>query len=52
MKTVLRKITRLSFALLLPTMLMMGCQEDLSEPDMAHPGKIKTKPAGQSKTDK
>lgn len=50
MKTLLRKIARLSFALLFPTMLMVGCQEDLTEPDIAHPGGIKTRPVGQTKS--
>lgn len=52
MKLILQKIARLSLALLIPTVFLMSCQEDLTEPDMAHPGGIKTKPAGSSKTTK
>ncbi len=36
MKTTLRKIARLSFALIIPAAFMLSsCQEDLTEPDYA-----------------
>ena len=41
MKTVLRKIARFSFALLIPTAFLVGCQEDLTEPQSAKPPKDK-----------
>ena len=48
MKTTLRKIARLSFALIIPaTFMLSSCQEDLTEPDMAHPKGVKI-PPGQN----
>ena len=41
MKTVLRKIARFSFALLIPAAFLVGCQEDLTEPNSAMPDKDK-----------
>lgn len=42
MKTTLRKIARLSFALIIPAAFMMSsCQEDLIEPISAKPPKDK-----------
>ena len=48
MKTTLRKIARLSFALIIPAAFMMSsCQEDLTEPDHATlPKSKRMKPAG------
>ena len=44
MKTSLRKIARLSFALIIPAAFMMSsCQEDLTEPQSAMPPKSKVK---------
>ena len=44
MKTTLKKVARFSFALIIPAALLAGCQEDLTEPNMAHPPKVKTIP--------
>ena len=44
MKTVLRKIARLSFALIIPTMFLMGCQEDIDHPTAGDKTKIKISP--------
>jgi hypothetical protein len=52
MKTTLRKVIYLSFVITIPALMMVGCQEDLTEPDMAHPGGVKTIPVGQNKSKK
>ena len=39
MKTVLRKIARISFAVIIPAVFLLGCQEDLTEPQSAKPPK-------------
>ena len=49
MKTTLKKVARLSFALLIPAAFLVGCQEDLTEPNMAHPGGVKTIPGEKTK---
>ena len=41
MKTVLQRITRFSLALIIPAALMVGCQEDITEPQSAKPPKDK-----------
>ena len=46
MKLIINKIIRYSFALIIPAVFLVGCQEDLSEPQSAGPDKSKmgTKP--------
>ena len=43
MKTVLRKIARFSFALIIPTAFLIGCQEDIEEPYSSLPKKSEIK---------
>ena len=47
MKTTLRKIARFSLALIIPVSFLVGCQEDLNEPIVAHPGGVRI-PKGQT----
>ena len=48
MKTILNKIARFSLMLIIPATFIMGCQEDLTEPDHALPPNPKI-PIGQKK---
>ena len=47
MKLIINKIIRYSFALIIPAAFLMGCQEDLTEPQNATIDKRRIKkPAG------
>ena len=37
MRTILSKTTRFSLLLMIPAMFIMSCQEDIAEPNQAHP---------------
>lgn len=48
MKAILRKSIRFSLALLIPTMMLASCQEDISEPHAGiPPGGVKQSPGSK-----